>query len=237
MRTTFLLCGLCAWVPAQASRLHSNLLPEPYGHTANVSPHNANSDREWYTEYRWKKGQQYGVQDGAITTQPRHAPIPEHILEKRRAELEERLRNKVQDSSSQKSNQTSTSGAKWEGASGSNAKTTNSTASEVVQAKHPAAEGGKEIPKPAQPLQPAQPVQTKVKAPISDIRSLPKPCGHTSMVHPTNSNRDRKWYTEYRWQPGNEYEAQDGAITEQPQPALRGIKASPINGDPCVPIK
>merc|ERR1719191_278992 len=67
--------------------------------------------------------------------------------------------------------------------------------------------------------------------------SLPKPCGHTSNVHPTNSNGDRDWYTEYRWEPGTEYQPQDGPITEQPKPALRGITASPVTGDPCVQIK
>merc|ERR1719313_2017963 len=64
--------------------------------------------------------------------------------------------------------------------------------------------------------------------------ALPEPCGHTANVHPTNSNNDREWYTEYRWQPGTAYKPQDGPITEVPKPALRGISVSPVSGDPCV---
>lgn len=43
--------------------------PPPDGHTAQVSPHNPQSDREWYPE-----GRTYKVQDGEITEAPDHAP-------------------------------------------------------------------------------------------------------------------------------------------------------------------
>lgn len=44
--------------------------PPPDGHTAQVSPHHPNSDREWYPE-----GRVYKAQDGKITEQPDHAPV------------------------------------------------------------------------------------------------------------------------------------------------------------------
>merc|ERR1711924_121393 len=40
------------------------------------APHASNTDREWYTEYRWKKGQEYKQQNGAITDKPKFAPVP-----------------------------------------------------------------------------------------------------------------------------------------------------------------
>jgi hypothetical protein len=244
-----------------ASRLQSNHttngLPEPYGHTAQVSPHLPNEDREWYTEYRWKDGQEYEPQDGVITTQPKHAPVPEHVAEERRKERSIKVMNKKPKALNTKKNHTggpnqaSTSSAKWTpkaaatGSKNEAPSNTGSTGSKPIQAKYPdqaTKKAAAKKTKDATTKKHGSKSKGMKKKPakkvwVDDVHSQPKPCGHTSMVHPTNSNRDREWYTEYRWQPGTQYEAQDGPITEQPKPALRGIKASPVTGDPCVEVK
>jgi len=243
----------CASVPMKALELQNRGLPEPYGHTAQVSPHLPNADREWYTEYRWKKGQEYKPQDGAITTLPKHVPVPQPVVKEKRPEPSSKMLNK-----------------KPKQVSGTNATSETVKSPKAVEKK--VAEPAPKAPEPVEKkvAEPAKAIKAKYpsgspkakkdavekEAPKKKAKdkaapakkkkpkkvwtneryALPKPCGHTSNVHPTNSNKDREWYTEYRWQPGTEYKPQDGAITEMPQPALRGIKASPITGDPCVQV-
>jgi len=245
---------LSAFAPTQASRLDSSGLPEPYGHTAQISPHLPNNDREWYTEYRWKNGQEYKPQDGVITTLPKHVPVPKQpVVEEKREKPSGMLNKKPKHQGGSnatvvKKDTTTTSAKKVAEAapvaSSKGKKSSNGTEAKAINAKYPAAKADKkDVVKKA-----AEPAKKKAKAPpkkkkkakkvwTDERYSLPKPCGHTSNVHPTNSNRDREWYTEYRWQPGTEYKPQDGAITEVPKPALRGITASPVTGDPCVEVK
>jgi len=73
-----------------------------------------------------------------------------------------------------------------------------------------------------------------VKKPPEPKYAVPKPCGHTSQVHPYNWNGDREWYTEYRWQKGSEYKVQDGPITEKPVGAKKIIQTFPVEQD-CDP--
>lgn len=247
-----MVCTICACGTAEAYQLQSNGLPEPYGHTAQVSPHLPNADREWYTEYRWSKGQEYQPQDGVITTQPVHAPIPEAKVKEIKGERDTKVLNKKPKALNKKKAQSGgyskndTSSANWKpkNPAKDKAKEGEDEESKAIKASYDEAEKHKKVKEAAA----AKEKNTKKKAAATkkkkakkvwknEPHSLPKPCGHTSMVHPTNSNRDREWYTEYRWQPGTEYKVQDGEITDQPKPALRGIKASPINGDPCVQIK
>lgn len=49
-----------------------------------------------------------------------------------------------------------------------------------------------------------------------EVYSSAKPYGHTSHVHPYHASRDRQWYVEARWQPGQAYAPQDGPITNLP---------------------
>lgn len=238
----------CASAATEASRFRS--LPEPYGHTAQISPHLPNKDREWYTEYRWKDGTEYKPQDGPITTQPKHAPIPKHIEEEKTEQWGKPLNKKPEQSSASDSNSTTkvnstkvgvVGGAPFgdkdedndKGKGGSNSsnssivksmspanatsKTTNGTSADAVTTSE-----GFDGASKAEPKEPSY--------------AVAKPCGHTSQVHPFHGNRDREWYTEYRWKPGTEYKPQDGAITEKPKPAMRGITASP-DGEPCTPIR
>jgi len=246
------VCVLCAIAPTQASRIES--LPEPYGHTANVSPHLPNQDREWYTEYRFKGNQKYKPQDGVITTQPMHAPIPKKEVVAKKSDSESERKVKVLNSKPKHAKE----GAKKTVASNKTAADGTKDQSKKIPGPVPTKisagsgkakdEGGKKkadkevaaaneekakqvtAPKPAKK-------KTNPKKVWKDERyAVPEPCGHTANVHPTNSNRDREWYTEYRWQAGTEYKPQDGAITEVPKPALRGISTSPITGDPCVQV-
>lgn len=252
MWTALAVCVLCACAPTQALELESSSLPEPYGHTAQISPHLPNHDREWYTEYRWKKGQGYKPQDGVITTQPQHAPIPKPPVEEKRTEKSNGMLNKkpvhVKDDYSEKGakNNTSVKTKKIKKdidpvASDPKIKTKTTESEKVADAwpdEKPKKDAPKKKPEEEEKKAKAPPKKKKPKKVWKDERyALPKPCGHTSNVHPTNANRDREWYTEYRWEPGTEYKPQDGAITEIPKPALRGITASPVTGDPCVQIK
>jgi len=250
------VCVLCAIAPTQAAQTQG--LPEPYGHTANVSPHLPNQDREWYTEYRWKGNQKYQAQDGAITTQPVHAPIPEPEKARRREAAAKRnepvktLNNKGHVESGDKTTTaTDKKGTKSGGSisSGKDASKSpgsgpDSTPDAVAAAKAKKQAGKKKSDKDKADAEKAKQAaaqksaknKKKAKKVWKDERyALPEPCGHTANVHPTNSNRDREWYTEYRWHAGTEYKPQDGAITEDPKPALRGIKATP-QGDPCVEV-
>lgn len=43
---------------------------EPPGHTSHVNPLKPNTDRSWFTEARWLKGQEYEYQNGPITDDP-----------------------------------------------------------------------------------------------------------------------------------------------------------------------
>lgn len=221
----WLLCIFAAACGTEASRFRS--LPEPHGHTAQISPHLPNRDREWYTEYRWKdkNAPAYEPQDGSITTQPKHARIPKHVLEERHHDQWGKTFDKPQQSSTSSSPSkvgvNGTGGApikKSGGKCGSNGTDCN-----AIKAKSPSgnATSGQ---------------QGAMQAVKQEPYAVPKPCGHTAMVHPFNSDRDREWHTEYRWKPGSEYVPQDGAITEKPKSALRGITRSP-NGEPCVPIR
>lgn len=249
------VCVLCAIAPTQASQTQG--LPEPYGHTANVSPHLPNQDREWYTEYRWKGSQKYTAQDGAITTQPKHAPIPEpekarrRDAEAKRNEPVKTLNNKghVEGDKKTTASDKTTKSAKGVVSGGKIADKSpgsgpDSTPAEVAaktkkdKAAKDKADKDKAPAEKAKKVTAQKPATKKKKAKKvwKDERyALPEPCGHTANVHPTNSNKDREWYTEYRWSAGTEYKPQDGAITEDPKPALRGIKATP-QGDPCVEV-
>lgn len=196
-------------------------LPEPHGHTAQVSPHLPNRDREWYTEYRWKHGQQYKPQDGAITTLPKHAPLPKH--------LRRESHDKWGEKSDEKAKQSSASGSSTSGCHGGTG---------GKDCKH----GSKGDGSGSSAKNPSGSLDGKANSALGDTgvnqasHAVPKPCGHTSMVHPLNANRDREWYTEYRWKSGTQYKPQDGAITEKPKSAMKGITTSP-DGDPCVPIR
>lgn len=53
-----------------ANSYEQHATPELHGHTSQINPLKPNSDRKWYTEGRWKKGQQYHYQDGEITVHP-----------------------------------------------------------------------------------------------------------------------------------------------------------------------
>lgn len=249
------MLGACA--PAQASQLKSNGLPEPYGHTAQVSPHLPNQDREWYTEYRWSSDKKYKPQDGAITTQPKHAPVPKPVVEEKKPkEKSNGMLNKKpvhvkddysEDDDAKNSTKVSTKKkkVKTETEAESPKVKAKSTDAKEIEAEWPEGEPKKKDPT----KKPAPDASKKAKAPVEKKKkkpkkvwkderyALPEPCGHTANVHPTHSNKDREWYTEYRWQPGSEYKPQDGAITDPPKPALRGITASPVTGDPCVQIK
>lgn len=240
MLKAFAVCSMCISTATEASRFRS--LPEPYGHTAQVSPHAPNRDREWYTEYRWKDGTQYKPQDGSITTKPKHAPIPKQIHEEKKEQWGKPLNKEPQKASTSDSNATKVevtgaAGApladKDKGKGGSNS--SNPT---IVKSSSPTTNSTKvgngtsaEIVKSSQGL-----TGTPEAVKKEPTYAVPKPCGHTSQVHPFHSNTDREWYTEYRWKPGTEYKAQDGVITEKPKPAMRGISRTP-DGEPCVPIK
>lgn len=210
-------------------------LPEPYGHTAQISPHQPNSDREWYEEYRWKPGHEYKAQDGKITVKPEHAPIPKTTPTFKRGKPLNKKPNRTVDV---ESNETK-------------AKVVYKAPNATIKNTTVPAKPLEEIPCPsnstkdsngtcvkivkAQPNKPEPvPVAQAVKTEPSYV--VPKPCGHTSMVHPFNSNHDREWYTEYRWKPEDHYKPQDGPITEKPKTAMRGVTHNEI-GDPCVPIK
>lgn len=54
----------------QAKKYDKHAVPEPHGHTSQVNPLKPNTDRKWYIEGRWKKGEAYKHQDGEITDDP-----------------------------------------------------------------------------------------------------------------------------------------------------------------------
>eukprot|EP00746_Dinoflagellata_sp_MGD_P115673 gnl/MRDRNA2_/MRDRNA2_51708_c0_seq1.p1 gnl/MRDRNA2_/MRDRNA2_51708_c0~~gnl/MRDRNA2_/MRDRNA2_51708_c0_seq1.p1 ORF type:complete len:246 (+),score=48.25 gnl/MRDRNA2_/MRDRNA2_51708_c0_seq1:79-816(+) len=231
----------CASAGAEASRFRG--LPEPYGHTAQISPHNPNSDREWYTEYRWTDGAKYKPQDGPITTQPKHAPIPKHTAEEKTEQWGKPLNKKPEQSSASSSNSTKTgavaadtapSADKGKAKGGSNS--SNSTIIKSSAPTNATSKGtnGTDLNPVKGSVGPGNATWEKAE-PKEPSYAVAKPCGHTSQVHPYHGNRDREWYTEYRWKPGTEYKPQDGSITEKPKPAMRGITANAV-GEPCTPI-
>lgn len=220
-------------------------VPEPYGHTAQISPLNANRDREWYTEYRWNKGQEYKPQDGAITTKPKHAPTPKPVEPKKVSSSGKVLNKKPvrkaektvasPSPNSTKAKPTITTGD-WTPVGGDAKKvdvdakevswepTPNSTAKPIKE-KEVDLDSKKAVRPPG--------VGVGVAVKKEPSYAVPKPCGHTSQVHPYNGNSDREWYIEYRWKKGTEYKPQDGPITEKPK-ASKSIFAKPTYNDPCV---
>lgn len=219
-------------------------VPEPYGHTAQISPLLPNTDREWYTEYRWQKGQEYKPQDGVITTKPKHAPTPKPIEEKKSKSFGKPLNKKpVRKPEQAVASSNSTKTAKPEPAG----KVPNWNPADDAKKVDAKEVSWQPSPSPAKPnkgdgkdvdLDSKKAVRPPGVGTAADVKpepkyAVPKPCGHTSMVHPYNANSDREWYIEYRWKPGTEYKPQDGPITEKPK-AAKGIFAKPTYKDPCV---
>jgi len=233
---------------ASPALLTKKSIPEPYGHTANISPHAPNTDREWYTEYRWKNGQEYKPQDGVITEKPKFAPVPKPTPAPKKKFLRKPLNKKPVHDDKPKPKPKKT-----------NAKVEEKHAKlpkekpEKEPEPEPAAvkEEPEKKPKPAAKKKLAKEAVAKekknstkavtppgvggpVKKPPEPKYAVPKPCGHTSQVHPYNWNNDREWYTEYRWKKGSEYKIQDGPITEKPVGAKKIIQTFPVEQD-CDP--
>jgi len=223
--------------------LTKKALPEPYGHTANIAPHAPNADREWYTEYRWKKGQEYKPQDGVITALPKFAPVPKPTAAPKKKFVPKPLNKKpAPEPEPKKPTKTDVKveekhaklkkqkpepepAAVEEEPAKKEAKPTKKAAKEEAEVKLKP-EAKKAVKPPG--------VGGPVKKPPEPKYAVPKPCGHTSQVHPYNWNGDREWYTEYRWQKGSEYKVQDGPITEKPVGAKKIIQTFPVEQD-CDP--
>jgi len=221
-------------------------IPEPYGHTANIAPHAPNTDREWYTEYRWKKGQEYKPQDGVITEKPKFAPVPKPTPAPKKKFLRKPLNKKPvrKEEPEKKPKQTKEVEEK-------HAKLPKMKPEKAEPEAVEAAKVKEEIPKEPKKTK-KEPVKevdvdskkavtppgvgAPVKKPPEPKYAVPKPCGHTSQVHPYNWNNDREWYTEYRWKKGSEYKIQDGPITEKPVAANKVIQTFPVEQD-CDPSK
>lgn len=231
-------------------------LPSPYGHTSQIHPYNANRDREWYTEYRWKKGP-YPVQDGEITDKPQHAPVPtDYVDEVEQSRKLNRQRNarKLNNkgyrgppleslSNATNSSKAAKAGAGVKGASAGAAGTAGGADAakatmKKAAATDAAAPGSAKAAAGATNATAAKAASAEAttrkrkkqnlkgrKEVIPEIHySIPKRPGHTSQTSPAIGDKDREWYTEYRWKKGP-YPVQDGVITEKPalqtKPKLR----------------
>lgn len=232
------LAGLLATGAAAALRA----APVPYGHTSQVHPTNANHDREWYVEARWKKGSAYKPQDGPITANPIHAPPPPapaapiHPVRSNATRMinDRPKRSKVKKAAVDAKKVNVTAEAEQVQKEMDAEAKSEAAAKAEVQAKMDAAMKADNATLNNASV--AQAEQVAANNTIVNIKSIrkdlrrktfkeepryaqPKPPGHTSQVHPTNGNRDRRWYVEARWKPGQEYKAQDGEITEKPKHA------------------
>lgn len=212
-------------------------LPEPYGHTANIAPHAPNTDREWYTEYRWKKSLAYKPQDGAITDKPKFAPVPKPTATPKKKFLRKPLNKKEEKEA--KTTPTPTSSRKKYDTEQKHAKLPKMKPekAEKEEVKEPKKEKmvvkdtKKKAKEADKAVRPPGVGPTPEKKPTEPRYAVPKPCGHTSQVHPYNWNNDKEWYTEYRWKRGSEYKIQDGPITEKPVGAKKIIQSFPVEAD------
>lgn len=227
--TTAALLSTNKYLPANAEEPDSHnpiALKEPYGHTANIAPHAANTDREWYTEYRWSKGTEYQAQDGAITVKPEHAPVPKPKPPPQKKFLRQPLNKKPVREPEEEEPKKAAKKVKVE-EKHAKVKKEKLEAEPVEEKKKKKEKEPKAEPAEVEKKKKKKPKVTKkavkppgvgkpVKKPAEPRYAVPKPCGHTAQVHPYNWNNDREWYTEYRWQKGSEYKIQDGPITEKP---------------------
>lgn len=223
-------------------------LPEPYGHTANIAPHAPNTDREWYTEYRWKKGQEYKPQDGIITNKPVFAPVPKPTPAPKKKFLRQPLNKKPKEEPKPEEPKKTTKVKVEEKHAKLPKEKPEAAEPAAVKAKKEEKEPKKKPEKAAAEKEvEAKPKKSKKavtppgvgapeKKPPEPRYAVPKPCGHTSQVHPYNWKNDREWYTEYRWKEGSEYKIQDGPITEKPVGANKIIQTFPVEND-CDPHK
>lgn len=229
--------------------LTAKSLPEPYGHTANIAPHAPNTDREWYTEYRWKKGQEYKPQDGVITEKPEFAPVPKPTPAPKKKFLRKPLNKKPvrEEEAPKKKKPKQTKKVEENHAKLPKEKPEKAEPAAVEAAKKKEQKPKEPEKKPVKEAKEVEPKEKKkavtppgvggpVPKPPEPKYAVPKPCGHTSQVHPYNWNNDREWYTEYRWKKGSEYKIQDGPITEKPVGAKKIIQAFPVEQD-CDPSK
>lgn len=219
--------ALLAYAAAEAPKAtlisSKKYLPEPYGHTANVSPHAPNRDREWYTEYRWKQGK-YQPQDGPVTTLPKHAPVPPPAKDVTKEKFGGVLNKKPERSSTKDEDKDAATAKQADYQKGTAGGAGSATGADKVKwddkanDKSKAEQASKDVDldsKNAVRPPGVGGATTAVKQEPS--YAVPPPCGHTSQVHPFHPNQDREWYTENRWKPGTEYKPQDGPITEKPK--------------------
>lgn len=240
--------GLVTLSDPHVDQVHS--VPKLHGHTSNVHPFNANSDREWYVEARWAKGKAHKPQDGEITVQPEHVPVPKPVQREATSSSPKMLsgntgyKGKTKDSKSSKKSKEGK--AKKAGVEKLEADVEEveevDTAKVSITDENADLEELKEKPhtvgkvasdadeKDAKDKKDKKESKAKYTRPKQNLRNyhpkkeeksyaLPKPDGHTSLVHPTKGNTDREWYTENRWKKGREYKPQDGVITELPKHA------------------
>lgn len=215
---------------SQPQRNEELSTPKLWGHTSNVAPHNPNRDREWYTEARWDKGDAYEPQDGAITVLPKHvapppAPAPKSggaaggmlngrdgsgARQGKGSRPGEGLKDLERDEQDvERAAEVSDRDGSGTGASGEGSLGSHTDGHDNPEGSDASGEKGYRSPK--------QNLRNYHKKPPEEKLAVPKPYGHTSMVHPFNGDRDREWYTEARWGPGQEYKPQDGPITELPR--------------------
>lgn len=222
--TLLLLLGSVSTVSLGApveDQVHSK--PKPYGHTSLTHPTNAARDREWYVEARWKQGGQYPVQDGPITEKPAHAPTPPDYDGRQYVRRSFRkLNNPGHKESADATNGTSVQAAAPVESFGNGSSQATAEPAGAVdsfgsgnQSAVASSSADDNSAKGNSSLRLGDRTVPEVKY------AVPKPHGHTSMVHPYHGNRDREWYVEARWKPGTEYKPQDGVITEHPQHAPR----------------